>query len=189
MSAPQKLLDKETEKITAVALNETSGFYKHNMLDLDSLCEHLNIKLYEANFDDDNVSGAITKDGSNWTIVVNEQHPPVRKRFTVAHELGHYFAIVNNSFPAVEYLEDNDNMIKDYFILNREDEVVDDIYQVERQANIIGASILMPEPMVRSLFDEKNSTITDMAQKFGVSEAAMSFRLKSLNLCTAEMLG
>ena len=187
MSVPQKLLDKETDRIVNIALEETSGFYKHNMLDLDNLCAHLNVKIYEANLEDENVSGVISKDGSSWTIIVNELHSSVRKRFTVAHELGHYFAIINNSLPAVEYLEDNDNMIKDYFILNREENVIDDIYQVERQANMIGASILMPEPMVRSLLEEKNSVI-DMAQKFGVSEAAMTFRLKSLNLCTTEML-
>lgn len=187
ISISQKLLDKDTEKIIGKVTEFTSGYYKHYMLDLDGLCEKLGIGLYEAKFEDENVSGAITKSGDSWQIVVNELHAPTRRRFTVAHELGHYFAIVNNSLPAVEYLEDNNNVIKDYFILNRSDNVVDDVYQVERQANYIGASILMPENMVKPLF-EQNTNPLEMAQKFGVSEAALSYRLKSLGLLTSETL-
>lgn len=182
-----RILDRETEKIINKVSEITSGYYKHFSLDLDGLCEKLNIKLYEATFDDDNVSGAITRDGETWKIVINESHPTTRKRFTVAHELGHYFAITNDSLLAVEYLEDNDNVIKDYFILNRDDVVSDDNYQIERQANYIGASLLMPEQMVRQLFDE-GTTTSVMAEKFGVSEAALSYRLKSLGLLTPETL-
>lgn len=187
-SLSQKLLDKETEKIVEKVSDITSSFYKHNMLDLDGLCDNLGIQLLEAKYEDDNISGAITKDGNRWIIVVNESHPPTRKRFTVAHELGHYFAVINESLPAEEYLEDNDNVIKDYFILNRTEEVADDVYQVERQANFIGASILMPESMIRSLFEQSVSP-PDMAQRFGVSESALSYRLKSLGLITSENLG
>lgn len=188
MSLAQKLLDKDTEKIITKVSTYTSGFYKHFSLDLDHLCEQLGVKLLESKFDDPNVSGAITRDGDTWTIVVNELHPTSRRRFTVAHELGHYFAVINNSLPAVEYLEDNDNVIKDYFILNRESEVIDDVYQIERQANMIGAALLMPEDKVKSLF-QKGTSPVDMTREFGVSEAALSYRLKSLGLITPETLG
>lgn len=187
MSLAQKLLDKDTEKIIEKVATLASGYYKHYSLDLDGLCEHLGIKLMEAKFDDPNVSGAITRDGESWTIVVNELHPVARRRFTVAHELGHYFAVINDSLPAVEYLEDNNNVIKDYFILNRESEVADDVYQVERQANMIGAALLMPRDKIKALFDQGVGPI-EMTGKFGVSEAALSYRLKSLGLVTSETM-
>lgn len=187
MSIAQKILDKETNRIIEEASLIAAGFYKNYSLDLDALCDHLNIKLFEAKYDDNNVSGAITKENGGWTIVVNELHPPRRRRFTVAHELGHYFAIINNSLPAVEYLEDNNNVIKDYFILNRNGSVEDDVYQIERQANMIGAALLMPEDKVRALVAQKLSP-NEITSLFGVSEAALSFRLKALGLLDAQTL-
>src|SRR6185437_2619912 len=113
-------------------------------------------------FDDSNMSGTLSKDGE-WAIVVNEEHPVQRRRFTIAHELGHFFAIENGSISAVEYLEDNDNVIRDYYVMNRSEEVTDDNYDTERQANMIAAEILMPEKMVHALIDEKSS-IQQMAE-------------------------
>lgn len=188
MSTAQKILDKDTHRIIERVSTLTPGFYKHYSLDLDALCEHLGVNLMEAKFEDPNASGAITREGDKWTIIVNELHPTTRRRFTVAHELGHYFAVVNESLPAVEYLEDNDNVIKDYLLLNRNEEVSDEVYQVERQANMIGAALLMPEDKVRALFEQRVST-SDMMKQFGVSEAALTYRLKSLGLVISEALG
>jgi hypothetical protein len=35
------------------------------------------------------VDGRLVRDGPNYSIEVNERHPPARKRFTIAHEIGH----------------------------------------------------------------------------------------------------
>ena len=40
---------------------------------------------------DNSLVGAIARRGKTVTIVVNANDPPFRKRFTIAHELGHNF--------------------------------------------------------------------------------------------------
>ncbi len=185
----QKIIDRDTKRIIEKVRSEILGFYNLYKLDVDALCRHLGISLLEGEFEDENVSGAITKSDSTYTIVINAGHPHTRKRFTIAHELGHYYAIENGSEIAKDYLEENGNVIKDYVVLNRSDksEINEDNYQVERQANMIGASVLMPDEMVKSLVDEKLD-VSEMASRFGVSESAMAYRLKILNFDTMETL-
>jgi Zn-dependent peptidase ImmA (M78 family) len=184
----QKIIDRETKRIIEKVRSEILGFYNLYRLDLDSLCRHLGISLLEGEYEDENVSGALTKN-DGYTIVINSNHSLPRKRFTIAHELGHYYAIENGSEIAKEFMEQNGNLIKDYLVVNRSDksEIDENNYQVERQANMIGASILMPDEMVKSLVNE-NLDIPEMAIKFGVSESAMSYRLKILNFDPMETL-
>ena len=49
------------------------------------------IKVNNAKFSDDNLVGMIVKRGDDVTMLVNFNDPPFRKRFTIAHELGHHF--------------------------------------------------------------------------------------------------
>lgn len=186
MSA-QKILDKQTKDILAIVNPLIAGYYQGYMLDLDRICAREGITLYQAKFENDNMSGALSRDDGQWSIVVNEDHSPRRRRFTIAHELGHYFAIQNGSISAQEYLEDNNDVIRDYYVLNRTTDVHDDIYDTERQANMIAAEVLMPEEMVRALIDEKKN-LREMAGMFGVSESAMSYRLEGLGINTIETL-
>ncbi|NJK70871.1 MAG: ImmA/IrrE family metallo-endopeptidase [Thermales bacterium] len=68
-------------------------YYVHGKLDLNLLCKDLGIHVYEVEFLDEGISGAIQKSKSdNWEIFVNRAHHINRKRFTVAHEIGHYIS-------------------------------------------------------------------------------------------------
>jgi hypothetical protein len=49
------------------------------------------IKVHNATFSDDGISGMVAKRGSSITMLVNQSDPPARKRFSIAHELGHHF--------------------------------------------------------------------------------------------------
>lgn len=179
MSNAQLLLDSQTKKIIKDVKNEVYGFYNHTLLDLDAICEHYDIKLLEGEFEDSNQSGALIYDGDTWSIIVNQNHSMVRKRFTIAHELGHFFAVINDSTQAKIYLEEHEGVIRDYSIMNRNEEVEEDSYQIERQANMIAAAILMPDEMVKKFIRERLSPY-DMAKEFGVSDIAMNFKLKSM---------
>lgn len=183
----QRLIDKKTTEIVKKLKEELAGFYENFYLDLDSVLRHYDIELLEASFEDPNVSGILSKEGDRWSIIVNNDDSTTRRRFTVAHELGHYFAVQKSSEIAKTFLEKNEGAIKDYFVFNRGDEVEEEDYQVERQANLIAASVLMPEDMVKNLFDQK-IRLEEMAKKFGVSESAMSYRLRSLKLIPIETM-
>lgn len=85
-----------------------------------------------------------------------------RDRFTIAHELGHYF------------LHSQQGKIP--IIANRHGS-----NRVEWEANWFAAAFLMPKTEFRKLFNQGYSPLR-LAAHFGVSEAAASIRSKSLNL-------
>lgn len=97
-------------------------------------------------------------------LAVNKEHPLGRRRFTIAHELGH---IVMHHIPIrVELRSD----IK------------------EKEANAFAADLLMPADEVRHCMLQ-GMTVSDMASYFGVSVSAMSVRLDMLGLSKPDKLG
>ena len=102
-------------------------------------------------------------------IGVNAAEPEARRRFTLAHELGHWICQCVGRTPAPLYC--------------RADEVTADPTgkALEREANIFAAELLMPELSVRAAFaraDDRN----ELARAFGVSAPAMHWRLYSFGL-------
>ena len=185
MSNAQALLDLQTKRVIQETVMELSGFYKHTLLDLDAICRHYGIDLLEGEFEDENQSGALIKDNGKWSIIVNKHHPLNRKRFTIAHELGHYFAVVKGSTQAEIFLEENGDVIRDYSLMKRTEEVEEGSYQVERQANMVAAAILMPDDMVTNFYN-KGLSLSELASEFGVSEIAMDYKLKSMGIDSLE---
>lgn len=187
MSNAQKLLDRETRRIIEEVKEAVSGYYTHTILDLDAVCDVNNIQILEGKFEDDNQSGALINENGKWQIVVNEDHPISRKRFTIAHELGHYFAVQGESIQAEIYLEEQNNVIRDYALMKRTDEVDEGTYPVERQANMIAAAILMPDHLVQKLYDQiPRPSVSELASEFGVSEIAMENKLQSMGIDSLE---
>src|SRR4051812_3444043 len=68
---------------------------RHNLttvpIDPVLLAQREGIRVNNAKFSDDNMVGMIVKRGENVSMLVNYDDPPFRKRFTIAHELGHHF--------------------------------------------------------------------------------------------------
>ena len=98
-------------------------------------------------------------------IYVNGDDVPVRRRFTLAHELGHWVC---------QCLEG-----KGAPVMCRAEDVSEGIGRaLEREANVFAAELLMPEPAVRAKF----ASNADLADNFGVSTEAMGWRLYNLGL-------
>jgi len=115
----------------------------------------------------DSVSGKIFKDPLNggpsgFSIAVNARHAPVRKRFTVAHEIAHF--ILHRS-KLDEGLVD-DAMYRSS--LSTKEEI---------ESNKLAADILMPFPLIKALLDDGVREIGALALRFQVSEDAMKIRL------------
>jgi len=97
-------------------------------------------------------------------IIVNADEPETRQRFTIAHELGHWVC---------QCLEGRMEPV----YCRAEDVGVDpEAKALEREANVFAAELLMPEEAVRS------STAETTAADFGVSAAAMGWRLYSFGI-------
>jgi Zn-dependent peptidase ImmA (M78 family) len=101
------------------------------------------------------------------TIYVNAEDPAPRRRFTLAHELGHWVCqcLEGRGVPVMCRVRD----------LPAETDRA-----LEREANIFSAELLMPEPAIR-----EHATDEGGAELFGVSQLAFQWRLYSFDLAGA----
>lgn len=123
-------------------------------------------------FDDDpnylgGASGCYVKnDAGRPVITVAMVEPPVRQRFTIAHELGHHF------------FDHGDNF--------RDTNQTFNVYNhapVEVEANAFAAALLMPHRYVWADFTNNRARdVKAMADRYGVSQVAMMYRLKNLGI-------
>lgn len=152
--------------------------YKGYELQIDKLLETLNLKLYGASFRDSSLSGCIFKDSDTeqFNIYVNSSHSITRKRFTAAHEIGHYISAICNSFSKEQLL--NGEGFEDQSISYRKEGISD---STETEANEIAARLLMPKSSVNKLL-KQGLGVEEMAKRFYVSQQAMSIRLDRLGI-------
>ncbi len=127
-----------------------------------------------------NISGLFYTENGKSIIGGNSLHSPVRQRFTVAHEIGHY------------YLKHKGDFFVDRRILFRSENSKDINPKEEIEANAFAASLLMPEEMVMNeimkneLWDSDADTVVHkLATIFEVSTQAMEIRLQNLGLIYA----
>lgn len=98
-------------------------------------------------------------------IWVEASDTAMRRRFTVAHEIGHWVCHRNGA-PAVCHLESGAPPPRD---------------PREREANVFAAELLMPEAPVRSAY-ARDASVAGLAAAFAVSPEAMSWRLFNLGI-------
>lgn len=133
-------------------------------IDLETILDSYALLLKKGDFKDPNISGAFSRTDS--TIYVSGKESPERQQFTVAHELGHYKLHKDRTTEILwrEKLWQFGSKDKD-----------------ETAANWFVASLLMPKAAVERMWKiTKNPS--DLAKFFGVSKAAMYFRLKDMGL-------
>ncbi|MEB3437923.1 ImmA/IrrE family metallo-endopeptidase [Pseudomonas sp. A2] len=107
---------------------------------------------------------AITDEGPVFFCDYNRDEIIYRNRFTLAHELGHVL---------LGHVNEHNTQQRDTTFGNYN--------PIERAANTFAAELVMPEQRVRELFSGATS-VQQMSEAFGVSNAAMSYRLKNLGL-------
>ena len=137
---------------------------------IEDVARHLRISISRAPSAD--FSGLLIRKEGRALIGVNSSEAPVRQRFTIAHEIGHYVFCIPR---------------KDAFVDFRKDRAATELKPPrERQADMFAAALLMPRSQllkdVRKLAkDGVTETITDtLAVRYGVSEEAMRIRLVNL---------
>lgn len=121
------------------------------------------------------MSGMVYRNDEGAIIGVNSMHPATRKRFTIAHELGHLL------------LHGDELHIDERFPFAFRDEVSSlAVDPAEIEANQFAAELLMPEAWLAAeikgqhLDIESEDVIEALAKKFGVSVQSMTHRLSNL---------
>ena len=161
---------QEVEKIAVNLLNTNN--YVDDMVDIAYIVRKQGYEVFIDDDLEDDISGFV--DHNNKEVVLNANETPERRRFTLAHELGH---IILNA---------NDNQIQhtDNITNNQLDIYASEPNEVE--ANYFAGCILMPKNVFIREFNSIKGDIDYKIQKlayyFGVSKLAVNVRANVLNL-------
>lgn len=133
-----------------------------------SIARAAGLRVVNAPLDQDTMGALIKQPGQDPTIMINQSDSENRRRFTCAHELGHW---VQRAEEAEEY-----STIDLRSGLSATGNDPGEVF-----ANEFAACLLMPEVTIRAL-DAQGLNDIEMAIQFKVSREAMQFRLKNLGL-------
>lgn len=106
-----------------------------------------------------------------WLNALEARESPGRRRFTIAHEVGHWVCQCLEGRVAPIFCRSTDVGVGEG-------------RQLEREANVFAAELLMPEPLVRAEWPRATSC-AELAAWFGVSDNAMHWRLYNFGLVGA----
>jgi len=151
-------------------------------VEVENLAKEVGIEIIKAELPHD-ISGAIDMENpSRPRILINKDHPLVRQRFSIAHELGHFFL----HKPDGIHIDKNFSSI---FLRNEDSSTA--LYPIEIEANKFAALLLMPEKFLVNSIRQKlqeertieiSTLIKNLKDQFEVSEPAMKFRLQNLGI-------
>lgn len=156
IDTPEKLLKfAESQGLDPVPLN------------VAAVAEMVGIRIEYVSLEND-LSGILYKDEENdsWVMQVNEDHHPNRRRYTVAHELGHF-------------------CLHRHLRRRFEDKIFfrgGEANKPEWQANDFASAILMPEDKFREMVRSGVSKVEMLAKEFKVSTLALRIRAKNLGI-------
>lgn len=135
-----------------------------------ALANKLGLEVLKATFNRQDVAGMIMAQDKK--IFICENDNPQRRRFSIAHEIGHYILHYKSGElkdqEAEKYVSFRDSVSSLAF----------DIREIE--ANYFAANLLMPEREIKRLLKGAYS-LDEMAIYFNVSKMAMGYRLESLD--------
>lgn len=126
------------------------------------------ISVYKVDFNSEDVSGIIRKSEDGVRVYIKDGEYLPRQRFTLAHELGHFYL----------HLKDGDgNFVDSNKTLNRG--TLDSLDNEELEANCFAAALLMPSKVVAELYN-KGYSERKIADLLNVSLPALKKRIVTL---------
>ena len=185
-SAPRKP-GRINPEVEAAKLLQQCGF-TDGPVGVEQIAQRLGITVSYQPFrgsQQQDISGMLYRDGPLAVLGINAAHSRTRQRFTMAHEIGHYWL-----HPGQEVWIDR--LVRVNF---RDSSSSQGAIKEEVQANQFAAALLMPGRQVVGdtlrMLDEGpkvtvDQAIQQMAVRYEVSKQAMEFRLVNLGLLDPE---
>lgn len=143
---------------------------------VERVARRLGLTIKPADLGED-CSGVLVRKGNRAVIGVNWKHSLTRRRFSIAHEIGHF-----DLHSGETYID------RGYRVHFRDLESGSGTKREEMEANAFAAALLMPSVLVRDAFEKQPFELTEddvlitLARKFKVSTQAMTFRLMKLQI-------
>jgi Zn-dependent peptidase ImmA (M78 family) len=120
---------------------------------------------------DDRAESLEVRDKGDFTVIIPTHTSQLRDRFTIAHELGHYF--LHYRAPETHRVGER---ISIFTRLGRN--------VAETQANVFASNLLMPEEHFKTAFKQLRGDMAMVARRFEVSVPAAKVRAEYLGLDT-----
>ena len=156
-------VDEILEKANRIGINT-------DPLDIKAVAKKIfNIEIKEDKFDK-GVSGFLERIGGKWCIFINQDENELRKRFTIAHELGHFikhrekYILSGSSTPDLIFFRDKT------------------IDPMEKEANDFAADLLMPKDIFIGKIKSGCNTLEKLSEVFQLSTSAVKYRAYKLGL-------
>jgi Zn-dependent peptidase ImmA (M78 family) len=120
---------------------------------------------------DDRIESLEVRDTGDFTVIIPTHTSQLRDRFTIAHELGHYF--LHYRAPGHHRVGERAST---FTRLGRN--------VAETQANVFASNLLMPAGHFETMFERLRRDMVGVARHFGVSVPAARVRAEFLGLLT-----
>lgn len=146
--------DADVEGIKEVCRAQ-ADYLPNNPINIVAIANQFDLRVYAAKLKGD-ISGVL--DLSEKRIYLERSDSVERKRFTCAHEVGHFLLHRNR---------------QEMFLFRG-----DYNSEIEKEANKMAAEILMPAHFVKEFL--RTMTFPDMAKKFAVSDTDAKYRAESI---------
>ena len=148
---------------------------------IERIAKALKLDVLQMDLEPD-IAGMLISDGTSSRICVRKADARVRRRFTIAHEVGHFY--LGHKFSGDQQVHvDRGHVIR---FRSPKSSTGEDLMEVE--ANQFAASLLMPEGLLREQVKARggapvsDTTVSSLAHDFDVSEQSMTIRLTVLGL-------
>lgn len=167
-----------SEKAREAARKVLDQFGSKIPVPIDAILKAHGIEVFADNEMAPTVSGILMIKKDRVGAMVNHTHPEARKRFTLAHELGHYLLHRRNT----------NLFVDEVAVLYRSGYSDTGTGRMEVEANVFAAELLMPEKVLREHLKsdpsvaQSDEAIRKLARRYDVSSAAMKYRLRQLKI-------
>lgn len=139
------------------------------------VASRLGIELLNVEFADGNHVTATERVGGLVSIAVQASDAPYRKRFAIAHAIGHCVLHMPGDGQLV------DREVDLFWGVSGDPGTVPPNRRREAEANLFALALLMPAPDVRTAW-ERLGSLDAMARRFDVTEDAIGLRIAQLGL-------
>lgn len=162
----KKLLKNSIDKIADVIRKYSNSKIP---IDIMEVAKMMGLNIFQSDFSDESISGLIIPKDKEIHVAKKDNYE--RKRFSIAHEIGHYVLHYN-------FGKDIEN--KEHVSYRNSDSSLGfSIKEIE--ANHFAAALLMPEDELKKIWKEEKD-LENVARIMEVSIMALSIRLDYLGL-------
>ena len=166
---PTSIERNSSQEVAANVFRDNPEYVKDSTFDIFSYVESLpEIELKMVPLGDD-ISGYIEKVNGKYVIVINNLQSPLRQRFTLAHEFGHYSLHRDN----LEGKHQDTTLFRD---------ANEDSLGIEYAANDFAAELLIKKKKFESAIKSGTNTPKQLSALFQVTEKAILYRAYKLGI-------